>query len=102
MLSWCDGLCSFSLPCDGVGWYVVCNDDVSCSYSLAYWETIARPEKCLAGGLTVSRYYMTTTSFLEPWHELSNNVAYATSKGSDQPVHMRGLVRVFVSGLNIL
>ena len=38
---------------------------------------------------------------LEPWHEISNNVVYATSKGSDQPVHTRSLVRAFASRLNI-
>ena len=27
----------------------------------------------------------------EPWHEISNNVVCETSKGSDQPEHMRSL-----------
>ena len=34
--------------------------------------------------------------------EISNNVVCATSKASDQPVHMRGLIRAFASCLNIL
>ena len=34
-------------------------------------------------------------------HEISNNVVCATSKGSDQPAHMRSLIRVFASRLNI-
>ena len=38
----------------------------------------------------------------EPVHEISNNVVCATSKASDQPAHMRSLIRAFVSGLNIL
>ena len=38
----------------------------------------------------------------EPWHEISNNVVCATSKGSDQPVHTRRLIRGFASRLNIL
>ena len=38
----------------------------------------------------------------EPWHEISYNVVYATSKGSDQPAHMRSLIRAFASRLNIL
>ena len=38
----------------------------------------------------------------EPQHEISNNVVCATSKGSDQPSHMRSLIRAFVSRLNIL
>ena len=38
----------------------------------------------------------------EPRHEISNNVVYATSKGSDQPVHKRSLIRAFASCLNIL
>ena len=38
----------------------------------------------------------------EPWHEISNNVACSTSKGSDQPVHMHSLIRAFASRLNIV
>ena len=35
-------------------------------------------------------------------HEISNNVVCATSKGSDQPVHTRRLIRAFACRLNIL
>ena len=38
----------------------------------------------------------------EPGHDISNSVVCATSKASDQPAHMRSLVRAFVSRLNIL
>ena len=38
----------------------------------------------------------------EQLHEISNNVVCATSKGSDQPAHMRRLIRAFASCLNIL
>ena len=38
----------------------------------------------------------------EPQHEISNNVAYATSKGSDHPAHTRSLIKAFASRLNIL
>ena len=38
----------------------------------------------------------------EPRHEISNNVVCATSKASDQPAHMRSLIRAFASHLNIL
>ena len=38
----------------------------------------------------------------EPRHEIYNNVVYATSKTSDQPAHMRSLIRTFASRLNIL
>ena len=38
----------------------------------------------------------------EPCHEISNNVVCVTSKGSDQPAHMRSLFRAFTSRLNIL
>ena len=33
----------------------------------------------------------------EPCHEIYNNVVYATSKGSDQPVHTRSLIRAMAS-----
>ena len=36
-------------------------------------------------------------SLNEPRHEISNNVVCATSKGSDQPAHMRSLIRAFAS-----
>ena len=39
---------------------------------------------------------------IEPRHEISNNVVCATSKGSDQPAHMRSLIRAIASRLNIL
>ena len=39
---------------------------------------------------------------IEPWHEISNNVVYAFSKGSDQPAHTNSLIRAFASHLNIL
>ena len=38
----------------------------------------------------------------EPRHKITNNVVYATSKASDQPAHMRSLIRAFASHLNIL
>ena len=38
----------------------------------------------------------------EPLHEISNNVVCATTKASDQPAHMRSLIRAFASRLNIL
>ena len=36
---------------------------------------------------------------IEPWHRISNNVVCATSKASDQPAHMRSLIRAFASKL---
>ena len=38
----------------------------------------------------------------EPWHEISNNVVCATSKGSDQPAQKRSLIRAIAGRLNIL
>ena len=38
----------------------------------------------------------------EPVHDISNNVVCATSKASDQPAHMRSLIRAFASRLSIL
>ena len=42
------------------------------------------------------------TNTNEPQHEISNNVVCATSKGSDQPTHIRSLIRAFARRLNIL
>ena len=38
----------------------------------------------------------------EPVHEISNHVVCATSKVSDQPAHMRSLIRSFARRLSIL
>ena len=38
----------------------------------------------------------------EPVHGISNNEVCATSKASDQPAHMRSLIRAFASRLSIL
>ena len=43
-----------------------------------------------------------TVRWYEQRHEFSNNVVCATSKGSDQPAHMRSLIRAYASRLNIL
>ena len=38
----------------------------------------------------------------EPVHKISNNVVCATSKASDQPAHMRSLIRAYARRLSIL
>ena len=38
----------------------------------------------------------------EPQHEISNNVVCDTSNDSDQPAHMRRLIRAFASRLDII
>ena len=38
---------------------------------------------------------------IEPVHAIFNNVVCATSKASDQPAHMRSLIRAFASRLSI-
>ena len=40
--------------------------------------------------------------FIDPVHEISNNVACAISKASDQPAHMHSLLRAFASPMNII
>ena len=42
------------------------------------------------------------TLIIELWYGISNNVVCATSKASDQPVHMHSLIKAFASPLNIL
>ena len=44
----------------------------------------------------------TVTDIIEPLHEISNNVVFATSKASDQPAHTRSLIRASASRLSIL
>ena len=47
-------------------------------------------------------YDIERTKEYEPWHGISNNVVFGTSKASDQPAHTRSLIRAFASRLNIL
>ena len=37
-----------------------------------------------------------------PKYEISNNVVWASTKGLDQPVHMRSLIRAFASRLRTI
>ena len=41
-------------------------------------------------------------AIIEPRHEISTNVVYATNKASDQPALTHSLIRPFASRLNIL
>ena len=62
-----------------------------------HWLTI------LCGtSLIISSSDWIVKSQYEPQHKISNNMVCATSKGSDQPAHMRSLIRAFASHLNIL
>ena len=54
----------------------------------------------VSGKHTVNRLLVSCIN--EPVHEISNNLVYATSKGSDQPAHTRRLIRAFASRLSIL
>ena len=71
-------------------------------------------KKCLQQIKQITRYKSTNVCLddfefacmnifiYEPWHEISNNVVCVTSKGSDQPVHTRSLIRAFARRLNSL
>ena len=48
------------------------------------------------------RLYLVEYILIEPVHEISNNVVCATSRASDQPAHMRSLIRAFASRLSVL
>ena len=43
--------------------------------------------------------YSVNNILIEPWHEISNNLVCATSKGSDQPADMHRLIRAFACHL---
>ena len=67
------------------------------SQALYYWAT-ALPRVVSLGRGHGCIFFGTIN---EPVHEISNNVVCATSKASDQPAHMRSLIRAFASRLNI-
>ena len=47
-------------------------------------------------------FFIQQPKTFEPWHEISNNVVYATSKGSNQPAHKCSLIRASASRLSTL
>ena len=51
-------------------------------------------------GLLLKPHAMAFVFTFEPQHEISNKVVCATSEASDQPAHMRSLIKSFVSRLN--
>ena len=51
---------------------------------------------------SISIQKVNTSLAFEPGHDIFNNVVCATSKASDQPAHMRSLIRAFACRLNIL
>ena len=53
-------------------------------------------------GYSEFREYDLFKIYFEPVHEISNNVVCATRKASDQPAHMRSLIRAFASRLSNL
>ena len=58
-----------------------------------FWLRNNFQKVAISGGLII---------LYEPWHEISNNVVCATSKGSCQPAHNGSLIRAFACRLNIL
>ena len=66
------------------------------------FKKISRQEKSMQNYLVgKDLIWMNKSLTNEPLHEISNNVVCATSKASDQPAHMRSLIRAFASRLNI-
>ena len=59
-----------------------------------------KPTKTVSSRLGKWHYFL--LKYNEPAHEISNNVACATSKALDQPAHTRSLIRTFACRLSIL
>ena len=62
-------------------------------------------QKVLSNVFEVSDKQLSTNNMMlifEPRRDISNNVVCATSTASDQPAHMRSLIRAFASRLSIL
>ena len=67
-------------------------------------ESLISPEKFLNFKTNIACMNLGSLACMfaiEPLHEISNNVVCATRKASDQPAHMRSLIRAFASRLNI-
>ena len=57
---------------------------------------------CRGSNIQPRLTFMGYVIIYEPVHEISNNLVCATSKASDQPAHMRSLIRAFACRLSIL
>ena len=66
------------------------------------WHILLFIDRYCVEYLISSSIFIHCGKLYEPVHEISNNVVYATSKGSDQPAHARSLIRAFASLLSIL
>ena len=75
---------------------------LSNSYTMCCPPVRGDNPRALASGLPNVQVDKRGKIIIEPVHEISNNVVCATSKASDQPVHMRSLIRAFASRLAIL
>ena len=62
------------------------------------WQNKVRSVKTMP----TEKEWVSFVFLFEPPHDISNNVVCATSKASDQPAHMRSLIRAFACRLNIL
>ena len=75
------------------------DDDIQVSLVADLQETQKREAQRLLDDIETKVCFSFT---FEPVHEIFNNVVCATSKASDQPAHMRSLIRAFASRLSIL
>ena len=65
----------------------------SLSQQVTNWKQLDSRVECISKGCV---------PVFVPQHEISNNVVCETNKGSDQPAHLRSLIRAFASRFNIL
>ena len=93
--------CGFCILADYTRLYTVNRIYHSCSCIIEFIQIVAKKViKCLT---SLAFYLFSPTCLInEPVHEISNNVVCATSKASNQPAHMRSLIRAFASRLSIL
>ena len=79
---------------------------ITIDWALNFYYSIQMNRKADIIKLVICTYLQNITIYIfpnktdgfnyEPVHEISNNVVCATSKASDQPAHMRSLIRAFL------
>ena len=103
-----------SLRRGAMGWSALCDCGISWSHSITFFETVPfLLFNCchfivqngfttltvlidISKRLSLLHVFEKVKNLVEPRHEISNNVICATSKYSDQPAHMRSLVRALL------
>ena len=109
----CDQNSPWAAPYGGQGVRTPSPPEISQNYRVSwqYWSITKLPRQYSIQASSKLHFLQTRINSTRKWigthknepvHEISYNVVCATSEASDQPAHMRSLIRAFPSRLSIV